>query len=642
VSLPLFCSSSSSSTELFSSRSLPSNDKPSYYSDDDDLSDSEPLPTVTNRGYKLHPLGRTVRRGKLGGWVRESSGFEDPTFSSLSRKRLRIELAPDLTLVPESDLSSPPPPALAKLPPPPRNPVDLVTSPLVRSTLSKSNPRLPTLALSIVGLIEADVPFIRSLVRVCNVLRGDAVPFSEYLGDGATLVASTTSADQTRFETSNNTSIDEMDVDAMQQDSSNAMRTVTVTSVVREAAGHGPTTTIAEPNGVNDEEQKPDISNHVVEATATENVTVEGGSHGRPSRTGSPTATATAMEVDHEETAPAEVVQTTTTTVQEVLEESIISGQPAQLETTGGTTSTAGTPLTNGSLQPEPTSTTLNGMVETTATTIEAEASTNVSEAGGETAAVATEVGGADNEGIVDTAATADDQQTQQSRSASADDEQPGGRRRSGRVATRGNGHSLRERSNSASSSAETAEVSARTAEEEGGTVVVADGGAKGEEEEDGEEDGEEGDEEEDGEDGGLGGGGRGLHPAVQRLVDPEPWVRSLFVSDTDVSFSATSSSDALPPPPAGSGATSSATGSTPVVLTPEEQLASVRSCLADLQRFLEDNIEYRDRLSEVREGILGIERRRKAFRHLIHVCELAFLYPDVLLMCTDFLSCVI
>ncbi|KAK4046430.1 hypothetical protein OIV83_006089 [Microbotryomycetes sp. JL201] len=87
----------------------------------------------------------------------------------------------------------------------------------------------------------------------------------------------------------------------------------------------------------------------------------------------------------------------------------------------------------------------------------------------------------------------------------------------------------------------------------------------------------------------------------AKRLVDPEVYVRSLFVSEGKVELPAVAQMGAPPPAPG-----------TMDVLSPNEQEVLLHDCLTDLHRFLADTLEYRNRVAEIRDGVLGIERRRK------------------------------
>lgn len=55
-----------------------------------------------------------------------------------------------------------------------------------------------------------------------------------------------------------------------------------------------------------------------------------------------------------------------------------------------------------------------------------------------------------------------------------------------------------------------------------------------------------------------------------------------------------------------------------------------MRSILrSDLHRFLADAIEYRNRLSEIRDGILGVERRRKGMWKVVRTVANDFLAEE-------------
>lgn len=40
----------------------------------------------------------------------------------------------------------------------------------------------------------------------------------------------------------------------------------------------------------------------------------------------------------------------------------------------------------------------------------------------------------------------------------------------------------------------------------------------------------------------------------------------------------------------------------------------------SDLHRFLADSLEYRERLAEIRDGVLGVERRRKGMWKVVRM----------------------
>ena len=49
----------------------------------------------------------------------------------------------------------------------------------------------------------------------------------------------------------------------------------------------------------------------------------------------------------------------------------------------------------------------------------------------------------------------------------------------------------------------------------------------------------------------------------------------------------------------------------------------------SDLHRFLADALEYRNRLSEIRDGILGVERRRKGMWKVVRTVANDFLAEE-------------
>jgi hypothetical protein len=83
-------------------------------------------------------------------------------------------IAPNLHLIPRR---SPSPPALAVLPPPPQSPLDLLLSSALQHTFGPKNGTMKTLAMSATGLIEQEGALIGSLRRVCAGLRGEGFEF---------------------------------------------------------------------------------------------------------------------------------------------------------------------------------------------------------------------------------------------------------------------------------------------------------------------------------------------------------------------------------------------------------------------------------------------------------------------------------
>ena len=154
---------------------MPSQDRAEYYSSPDSEEDESTTPAsarITNRGNKLHKLARTARHGRIAGW----SAIAPTTHDERARKRPRLNLTPNIALLPASSTGPDDPndrPAQAVLPPPPKNPIDILTSPALVRTFAAKESHLPTLALSAIGLIEADTPCLKALTKVCTILRGD-------------------------------------------------------------------------------------------------------------------------------------------------------------------------------------------------------------------------------------------------------------------------------------------------------------------------------------------------------------------------------------------------------------------------------------------------------------------------------------
>jgi hypothetical protein len=268
-------SSHRSKKEEYLLLSLPSHDSarifPAHYETGDDVgyngSDGEDsdwtaqttYPHLSNRGHKLDPGARFIRKGRLGGWenrefldgksdasYRGGGGGVGPSAKSIlpsmdSDSLLGDELrrpqagmpggkdvypiTPNLTFVPSSSTAAARPdreppaysflpgpnsptspsslsarkrkkvyssytglastsgstsnhtsaPVRAYLPAPPQNPIELVMSPLVTRTFSPRNNSLEKLSLHATDLIERDLPLVKALTRVVDILRGTTV-----------------------------------------------------------------------------------------------------------------------------------------------------------------------------------------------------------------------------------------------------------------------------------------------------------------------------------------------------------------------------------------------------------------------------------------------------------------------------------
>ncbi|GAA5830610.1 hypothetical protein JCM11251_002532 [Rhodosporidiobolus azoricus] len=101
------------------------------------------------------------------------------------------------------------------------------------------------------------------------------------------------------------------------------------------------------------------------------------------------------------------------------------------------------------------------------------------------------------------------------------------------------------------------------------------------------------------------------------RLIDPEAFVRGLFVTEGLVELERS-------PNAGGQGAQGGMES-----LTVNEQEVVLHDCLTDLHRFLADTLEYRTRLGEIRDGILGVERRRKGMHKVLRTVAMDWLVEE-------------
>ena len=162
---------------LYTARSLPSRDSPTNYDSTDSDSDQPTAPFTTNRGHKLTASARNLRRGRLGDYPHTEIGFPSPA-QKRRKKTLdsstHFPLAPNLHFLAKSD---PDQPAQAILPPAPQSPLDLLLSTATQHTLGPKNAIYKTLAMSATGLIEQEGALVGALRRVCAGLRGEAFDF---------------------------------------------------------------------------------------------------------------------------------------------------------------------------------------------------------------------------------------------------------------------------------------------------------------------------------------------------------------------------------------------------------------------------------------------------------------------------------
>ncbi|GAA5924397.1 uncharacterized protein JCM15063_005630 [Sporobolomyces koalae] len=114
----------------------------------------------------------------------------------------------------------------------------------------------------------------------------------------------------------------------------------------------------------------------------------------------------------------------------------------------------------------------------------------------------------------------------------------------------------------------------------------------------------------------------------AHRLIDSETFVKRLFLSDPVVpprTNPATSNGSATAP---GESAEEGGVASLES-LSRNEQEALVHHCLTDLHRFLSDTLEYRNRLAEIRDGVLEVERRRKGMWKVVRTVALDWLEEE-------------
>ena len=138
---------------------------------------------ATNRGNKLAIGARTARLGKL---ARSSVSMPSAEELTRLRKRRRLDITPHVAYVPSAVASRKTQndgPEEAFLPPPPRNALDIVTSPSILRCFASKESNLVGLALSAIGLIEADSQCVRTLTRICSVLRSDELSWVKPVED---------------------------------------------------------------------------------------------------------------------------------------------------------------------------------------------------------------------------------------------------------------------------------------------------------------------------------------------------------------------------------------------------------------------------------------------------------------------------
>lgn len=91
-----------------------------------------------------------------------------------------------------------------------------------------------------------------------------------------------------------------------------------------------------------------------------------------------------------------------------------------------------------------------------------------------------------------------------------------------------------------------------------------------------------------------------------KHLLNPQSHIESLFVSPTAV---------VLPPM---ENFLPRSQQPLPSIVSPADQQALLHVSLTELQRFLADSLEYQERLGEIRDGVLAVERRRQGLYAII------------------------
>ncbi|BGP21968.1 hypothetical protein Rt10032_c18g6068 [Rhodotorula toruloides] len=667
--------------------SLPSRDLPAYYDppsspsatsdpdlDDFDATHSHALPLsashlvpTTNRGHKLSRLAPHTRRGRLGNYANVDAGFSDPTSSSSlippAQKRRKLNdlapssstsgfpVAPNLHLIPrpvhslsrESDEPYP-----SYLPPVPQSPLDLLLTPSIQHALGKRNNTFHLLGASATALIEQEAELVNALTKVCRGLRGEGFEW-RWEGDEERKKVRAEerkkeNEERERLKEKEQAALREREEEAAKRQQERAEKqaqeaqAAAAAEVEVAAAAEAEAKAekaAAEAQKADEQRAQPADAQMVVDGAASHNASDEV----------PPIPAATIEQVKLEQATP--VLQSAATPVEAPANPVVVPGisssatpaaEPAQdadatmqeatpAEGTGQ--SSAATPAAASALDVPaiavigPAST---ADPSATATPVPAPNgdSTDTTPQAGEAAGQPIEPGTdtpapADSAAVVAAEAGASEEaRTNEATPApSASAEELASRRRSGRVATRGHGAGFpgaRHTRSRQSSPEDDGDYDSDTLMAMGVPGVEGEGfatGAAGEGEES------------------LEGDARPkahhlvpeeeLPEYATRLIDPEVFVRDLFVSEGKVEL------ERLVPGPAGQVV---GTGQFDT-LTPNEQEVLLHDCLTDLHRFLADTLEYRARLSEIRDGILGVERRRKGMWRVVRTVAMDWLEEE-------------
>lgn len=566
--------------------SLPSQDLPHYYDPESCSDDDTPAPPTTNRGHKLLASARHVRRGRLGSYPHTDLGFA-PSSASKRQKKLDgaslplqagFSIAPNFHLLRSYQDESLAPPAL---PSPAQTPLDLLLSPALQHTLGAKNQTFKTLAMSATGLIEQEGDLIGSLRRVCSGVRGEGY---EWRWEG----------DEERKVKREKERADEREIEDERErldEEERARREEAERLRVEEEDAR------EEERRIQEEEERhmAELEQLRLEDEEAEKLAIiERAAHAaeeelqRKREEEAKTAALVASVPEVEDANVDPLLLPSTNLPSENAMDTTPDGPAEGLEVKPAELvlqplpSEAVLALDNASLPPLPSLPEIPANIVPNPT-FELLVTVDPLEPA-PTAPLAEPTEGASAEGETSLTAPIYGQGDEMHEDSP---EEPLTRRRSGRVASRfpeagaGNGTPLDQRKRSGSTSSSSSDViSGRTTAAASTSNAVA----------------------------------RELGPArkrriqeeempeyATRLVDPEIYVRSLLVSEGDVEMEV-----------GGNGGTE--------ILSPNEQEVMVHDCLVDLHRFLADSLEYRSRLSEIRDGVLGVERRRKGLWKVVRM----------------------
>ncbi|BGP37037.1 hypothetical protein JCM10449v2_000941 [Rhodotorula kratochvilovae] len=663
--------------DVLSLMSLPARDLPSYYdppsspsaASDSDL-DGVADPTTsfvptTNRGHKLSRLAPHTRRGRLGHHANVDAGFIDETTSTSlvppAQKRRKLNdlaaassstgfaVAPNLHLVPRGvhALSrEPDAPAAAYLPPVPQSPLDLLLTPAVQHTLGRKNSTFYLLSASATSLIEQEAELVGALSKVCRGLRGEGFDWRwegdeerrrerEELREREAIEREERerrALEARREEEDKQAALEEaaaaevqaqaqatqgMDVDAAAKEPSPAVAgaaPVPEEDVKLEQATPVLSAQTA-PGAVANPVAVPGLSASATPAPATGDIAAQ---PAEPSA--APAAEGAPQDVEMQEAGAAPPVPATA----EGTPAAPTADAPPAATGAADAPSASATPAPNGAAAaspapaagdvpviavipagaegetPVPATPAANGAPAAAQGTAAAEQAVPAAAAGAGPSAEAPLA-------LEGSAAPADlDARSAEATPAPSLSEEP--RRRSGRVA----------RGGAAGAVAGRHTRSRQSSPEEGYTdeedELAGGGGGDGASSVDEPLSGR------------GGAGTRGamveeeeLPEYAARLIDPEVFVRGLFVSEGEVGM------ERVVPGPGGGMV---GTGQMET-LTPNEQEVLLHDCLTDLHRFLADTLEYRSRLVEIRDGTLGVERRRKGMWKCVRTVAMDWLQEE-------------